>query len=566
MKLYQHGDIFIFEANYHERHIPRDAGFHWHVIPCHKKDCPPCLAELKKCWWTTDPAVAQKLIQYADAPACQKLIEIKQEKERIIAHSYADDHDIDIPVPDGLAYLPYQKAGIAFALRIFNGVIIADEMGLGKTIQALGIINACPDIHRILVICPASLKINWKREADKWLVRKRRVEIADSRFFPYFAEMVIINYDILKHHHESLREGEGWDMIIVDEGHYLKNPSAQRSKEVYGHKGKNENISPIPARRKLILTGTPIENRPEEIWALWKWIDPQNCPSQFDFMQRYYETERTQIYVRGGGGKKRTIWKYGNPKNLDDLQYRLRSTIMIRRKTEQVLKELPSKRRQIIELPYNGNKELIQHEIEVYAEYKEAVRQRQNMQEYNAEDEYRNRLAGLKELEQNKFAELARIRKELAISKLPYITQHMDDVLESVDKVIVFAYHREVIERLQDHFGNIAVHLYGGMNSTAKQEAVDRFDNDPAVRVFIASIIAAGVGLNLSISSHTIFAEIDYVPGRIEQAEKRNHRIGQERPVLIQFLLFEESLESRIAHSIVKKMEVIDQAINYQIA
>jgi len=119
-----------------------------------------------------------------------------------------------------------------------------------------------------------------------------------------------------------------------------------------------------------------------------------------------------------------------------------------------------------------------------------------------------------------------------------------------------------MVEKLQEHFGAAAVHLYGGMTGPAKQEAVDRFDRDPEVKLFIASILAAGVGLNLTVSNHEVFGEIDWVPGRIEQAEKRAHRIGQDRKVLVQTLVFESSLDAYMYKSIVEKMEKIDEALD----
>jgi hypothetical protein len=144
----------------------------------------------------------------------------------------------ELPVPDGLSYLGYQKAGIAYALDEQRaGVLIADEMGLGKTVQAIGVINASPDVHRVLIVCPASLKLNWRNECVKWLVRPASLHVRNGKTTSTIVHgsvagasisVEIINYDILK----KLPAGATWDLLILDESHYVKNPKAARSKLV----------------------------------------------------------------------------------------------------------------------------------------------------------------------------------------------------------------------------------------------------------------------------------------------------------------------------------------------
>lgn len=555
--------VFVFECGYMERHLPKDAGFQWHTDSCSQKWCPACLVGLGKGWFTASDVIAEKLIGLADESAIAALSESKKSREATLRQSHAQESDIEIPAPAGLDYLPYQRAGVAFAASR-EAALIGDEMGLGKTIQTIGLINYLPGIRRALVVCPASLKINWKRELKKWLMPEREwfIGIADSKSFPR-ADIVIINYDILGHHREELRRLP-WDLLVLDEGHFIKNPDANRSKEVYGGKVRGAKVPPIPAKRRLILTGTPIENRPAEIWALWRYLDPDGCPTQQRFMQTYYESEPQEVFIRGGGGKKRKITSYTEPRNLDDLQYRLRTTVMIRRKTADVLTELPPKRRQIIEIPQVDAAELIQQEFAAYREYKAAISARENARTLANERDYRERITRLRENENQSMANLASARKRLALKKVPFVAQHTEEMVDSAGKVVLFAYHREVIERLRQRFGASAVHLYGGMSAAEKQAAIDAFDNDPRVTVFVASIIAAGVGLNLTVSNHQIFAELDWVPGRIEQAEKRCHRIGQERPVLIQHIHFEESLDAFMAKKIIEKQAHIEKALDKQ--
>ena len=169
-----------------------------------------------------------------------------RDNDQAIADSQAVDADIEIPVPAGLSYLPYQKAGIAYATQR-QSTLIGDEMGLGKTIQAIGVINATAP-QTVLVVCPASLKINWKNEMIKWLVSKRDIQIVNGggEQIPETPDVVIINYDVLTKHQDAIN-ARTWDLVIMDEAHYIKNPKAKRTGVAVG----------IKANRKVVLTGPP---------------------------------------------------------------------------------------------------------------------------------------------------------------------------------------------------------------------------------------------------------------------------------------------------------------------
>ena len=266
--------------------------------------------------------------------------------------SRATDADVDVPRPSGLDYLPYQRAGIAYAM-VRPAVLIGDEMGLGKTIQAIGIINADPTIQKVLVVCPASLKINWARELAKWLVRPASVAIANGAFPA--ADIVVVNYDVLKKHSEAI-QSRAWDMLVVDECHYIKNPKAQRTTLALG----------IKARRRVFLTGTPICNRPAELWTLVQSLDPSGLGRSWrGFHERY--AGAFQHYVRTGRGSK-MIWDVSGASNLDELQDRLRASVMVRRLKKDVLTELPPKRRVVRELARTGAERILGEQDRVYRE------------------------------------------------------------------------------------------------------------------------------------------------------------------------------------------------------
>ena len=185
-----------------------------------------------KVWWTTDEAKAAKISRPDVVAAINaERMEAARAAQAAIEASRATDSDRDIPAPAGLAYLPYQRGGIAYAMER-DGVLIGDEMGLGKTPQSIGVINCDPNAKRALVICPASLKLNWLKELKRWLVRPMTIGVAEGNSFPN-TNVVIINYDIVARHRAKIDAIE-WDCLIVDECHYLKNPKAQRTKAILG--------------------------------------------------------------------------------------------------------------------------------------------------------------------------------------------------------------------------------------------------------------------------------------------------------------------------------------------
>ena len=459
--------------------------------------------------------------------------------------SRATDASIEIPAPEGLAYLPFQRAGIAFALAR-PSCLIADAMGLGKTIEALGVINADTSIRQVLVVCPASLKLNWLREAERWLVRPLRVHIANAKHWPTDADMLIVNYDIL-HVHAARIVATEWDLLIADEVHLVKNPKARRSKAFYA----------IRARRKLPLTGTPILNRPIELFPIINFLDPAGWPSFFPFAQRYADAHQ------GAFG-----WDFSGASHLDELQDRLRSTIMVRRLKSEVLTELPAKRRQIIEITANGAAGVVARERQAWTAQEDRTNALRDAVELaKATDdpaEYERAVSALQAGTRAAFAELARLRHETALAKVPKIIEHIAGALDGgTEKLVVFGHHHDVIAQLAEATSEYgAVVLTGETPLPARQAAVDRFQTDPSCRIFIGSITAAGVGLTLTAASHVLFAELDWVPANLSQAEDRCHRIGQRASVLVQHLVLDGSLDATMARRIVAKQEIIDRALD----
>lgn len=458
-----------------------------------------------------------------------------------IAGSQAVDAHIEIPAPQGLDYLPYQKAGIAFCSDKI-GSLIGDEMGLGKTIQAIGFLNLKPEIRKVLIVCPASLRINWLRELQKWLVHQRVISIAEPGLYPGMSDIVIINYDIVgKFDFSPLT----FDAVIVDEAHFMKSKKAKRTIA----------IKAIKSKYRLALTGTPIPNRPLEIFEIVNWLQPQEFPNLYRFAFKYCGA------TKGAFGLEFEM----KEDSLQKLQTKLRSTCMVRRLKKDVLKELPAKRRQVIEIASD--------DPAISAETAFAERHRDEMDKLRAalelakvSDDDEAYAIALKQLRAGvhiAFEEMAKIRCQTALAKIPLTIAHLKQCQEAgTPKIVVFCHHRECIERFQAELGHAAVHHYGGMDDAEKQASVDRFQNDPTCLWFIGSLKASGVGITLTAASHVVFHEEDWVPGTISQAEDRCHRIGQTDSVLVQHLVLEGSIDATMAKRTIEKQEVIDRALD----
>ena len=319
-----------------------------------------------------------------------------------IEDSVATNSDMQIPVPAGLEYLPYQKAGIAYAAGR-KSTLIGDEMGLGKTIQAIGTINVT-NPKTVLVVCPASLKLNWKNEMVKWLVSERTIDVVNGggEQIPSNPDVVIINYDVLTKHAKAL-QSRTWDMVIMDEVHKIKNPKAKRTVVAVS----------IKAKRKVLLTGTPITNRPIELQPIAGYLDPESFGNFFYFAKKY-----------AGAYKGRFGWDFSGSSNLDELQRRLRQSFMIRRKKDEVLKDLPAKVRQVIVLPSKGYTQELTKEFDALSDAVEET-----------------------SFEEVSFEKMSEVRHEMALAKVNDVVDHLMDLEH---QVVVMAHHKDVVQGIKE--------------------------------------------------------------------------------------------------------------------
>ena len=430
---------------------------------------------------------------------------------------------------NGKTMMPFQKVGLEFAEATGGNCLIADQMGLGKTVEALAYLALHPEMRPAVIVCPASLKLNWQREAEAWLEAGDKIEIiSGGKLHELTGDIIIINYDILKKWLPSLKEYTT-KIIIYDEAHALKNPKAARSKAAA------ELAVEVPHR--ILLTGTPVLNRPAELWNQLTIIDPEQYHSNrfFQWHKRYADAKRLHF------GKK-TVYDFTGASNLDELAVSLK-TIMIRRTKDQVLPELPEKRRQTLLIPIDNRKEYDRAEKEFVAwmtEQKGA--------------EAAERASSVEQL-----AKIEYLRQIAVRGKMKLATGWIANFLESGEKLVVFATHKETIDELMHVFGECVVKIDGSVSSEKRQAAVDSFQNDPAIKLFVGNIQAAGVGITLTAAADVVFLELAWTPALMEQAEDRCHRIGQKNAVNVYYLLAEQTIDGRIASMLEGKRDVIDQ-------
>lgn len=521
--------VYHWRGTYDDRHLPKAAGFRWH--------------KAKKVWWTKDPVAAVELIEYADAP-CQAALAksgITAKKEA----SRAMDADLDIPAPDGLELFGFQKAGIKFILdNDRQHIMIGDEMGVGKTIQVIGYMNVTRP-GRTLIVPPASLKLNWKREMERWSVHGPKVQVLSGNMAQVDpdADVVIVNYDILRGGSPTFKSVMfyDWDLVVVDEIHKLKSATTQQTKAILGHWTKKSGVSPCiiqKAKKSIVLTGTPIPNKPIEIFPILQRL----APDVAGMNKRRFGEKFCNLHHNGFG------LDWNGSSNEEELNARLRSSgFMIRRLKSDVLPQLPDKTRTPVIVAAKGA--AVKGALKMEA----AATKGKDLTDIGR--------TGVPV----DFDMMSEVRQQMGVAKVPAVVDYVKEILIEQDKVVIMAHHREVVRQLRDALVDYdPVVVTGATKATARDDNVREFQTDPGTRVFIGNIMAAGVGLTLTAASHVVFAEMDWVPGNNVQAEDRVHRIGQGDPVTIHYLAIEGSLDAHILRTWLAKEGTIHKILDAQ--
>lgn len=427
---------------------------------------------------------------------------------------------VPFPLPNGMEYLPYQVAGIEWMLsNPLDSMLIGDDMGLGKSLQAIGFANE-RRIKDILIICPSVVINNWENELRKFhskqdlIIQKihHKVDIWSKK-----ADVIIVSYNLF-----DPEKCFNKKLLIVDEAHYLRTGKSKRTKAILGKK------TLIHFRYKLFLTGTPILNRPVELYTLIKAINHvaiNNC-DKHTYGLRFCGA-RLDSFGR---------WDYSGHSNLDRLNEILRDSIMLRREKEDVLTQLPDKRINIIQFDMDSTVAHLDAQIQPFKE--EIVKRSHHG-------------AGLDGV--------AVKRREIAEKKILPVVEYLRMVLENVDKLVVFAYHRSVIAAIREHLKEFGVSIViGGMSADDKTKNVNSFVQGNN-RILLGNIQAAGVGINLVNASRVVFAEADWVAGNNNQAIDRCYRIGQKNFVQVDFLVYKNSIDEYILKANFKKQKISEQ-------
>jgi SNF2 family DNA or RNA helicase len=376
---------------------------------------------------------------------------------------------------------------------------------------------------KILIVCPASLKINWQREIENYT--DRSVYISEGKNFSIEHDFVIVNYDILKNFYdlknktESLITQGNFDLIILDEAHYVSNGQAARTKLVNSFSKKCERV--------WLLTGTPMTNRPMNYFNLLSLVESPVAANWMAYAKSYCNGFQFSV-------GKRKLWNVTGASNLDELRERTQSHIL-RRLKEDVL-DLPDKIITPVYLRLQSK------------DYEELMGEYYNWYDNNSEESSSLTI---------QFGKLMKVRKVIAEEKVKNTIELAENIIEQGKKVIIFTNFTDTLRTIYEHFGKQAVYLDGSCSKPHRQKAVDDFQENDKIKVFVGNLKAAGVGITLTSAEAVIMNDLSFVPAEHAQAEDRSHRIGQKNSTSVYYPLFENTIEGAIYDILNRKKKII---------
>ncbi len=422
---------------------------------------------------------------------------------------------------------PYQRAGAAW-LAERPRALLADEMGLGKSAQAIAACDAT-GAQEVLVICPASVIETWKREFRK------------------FSRMGIVpqctSYEGATKYDSTSKSDKRFDILILDECHYLKTPTSKRTRAVFGEKCDGVGGLIERADRVICLSGTPMPNNPAELWPALRALAPETITnsksgkpySYWQFVSKYCRT------VDKGFGQ-----QIVGAKNHDKLAEAIKPFVLRRLKAE-VLKDLPPIRFDTLHMEGRIPPELLGPEADMIRAALES-----------------DGVEGLRSLTPY----VATLRRLTGLAKAWPAAEWVKTWLECCDdKIVIFAHHQEVIQAIHDKVKStdyLTVFLTGATAPLNRMKAIDAFQNNPRCRIFLGQIQAAGTGITLTAASDVLFVESSWVPAENQQAAMRVHRIGQKNACLIRFATLAGSIDEQIQRAVARKTADISQVLDVE--
>jgi SNF2 family DNA or RNA helicase len=396
---------------------------------------------------------------------------------------------------------------------------------------------------KILIVCPSSVKINWQREINYY--QEFDIAIINGKEWKD-AKFTIINYDILKNFHtiktETNKEkyhlienqhllDSKFDLCIIDEAHNLKNKDSKRGAIM------SDICKTID--KVWLLSGTPVANRPMDYFNLLKLIKSPLTENWKYFATRYCEGRQITTTLKNGFKKK--VWLTNGASNLEELSIKTRN-IFLRRLTEDFV-DMPD--RTVTPLINDLTKEQKKQYEQLWEDY--LIERENNKKTVNI---------------QRDLVELGLLRKYMAMETIPHTIELVDEIIEQGNKVVIFTCFTEELLALANHYGNKCVVHYGQLSDKEKQRSVDEFQNrEDGPMVFIGNIISAGVGITLTRAHYVVFNSFDWVPGNSEQSEFRCFRIGQKNNVKIYYNLFNDTIITKMWHTLNYKKEIINKII-----
>jgi SWI/SNF-related matrix-associated actin-dependent regulator 1 of chromatin subfamily A len=450
-------------------------------------------------------------------PVLERLLDEHRRAADAVRRSRATEAD---PLPEVAAVLggelaPFQWAAVRYALEA-RGSFLADEQGLGKTVEALATLEA-DGAYPAVVVCPASMKLTWQREAERWLPH-RSVTVAHGRgSVAPAADITVLNYEIVAAHYEHLARRRP-QALVIDESHYCKNPRAKRTHAV------RRLAAAVPAGGlRLALTGTPVLNHAEELIAQLRIIGR---------MDDFGSGARFASQFRGMVSEERLHWH-------------MRRRCFVRRLKAEVLPQLPAKRQVVVPIALTNTSEYRLAERDVI----EWLRtQPLDLSELNA------KIAAT--LRAQRLAQLGTLQRLAARGKLAAALAWIDDFLASGEALVVFARHIEVQHAVLERFPT-ALHLLGEDSLLAREASIAAFQEPSGPQLIVAATRVAAQGITLTRASNVAFLELEWTPAMHDQAEDRCHRIGQRDAVTAWYLLAAKTIDETMARLIQSKRALV---------
>ena len=457
-----------------------------------------------------------------------KLDRIDPAIEKWYSSLMEDTELVEVEVKDFKKVLrSFQKKAVGFLDKRNGRGLLGDEMGLGKTIESLAWLQKHKAKRPALVVCPASVKLNWAQEVKDCMGVKATVLYGKTPSVPHRADVLIINYDILQAWEKTLMSLH-LKVIILDECHMIKNRNAKRTEVVKRMAKKIPHV--------IAMSGTPVINRPVEMFNAINLIEPGLFPSFFKYAQKYCGAKHN------GFG-----WDFTGASRTEELHNILTKTIMLRRLKKDVLKELPEKIRTVIPLEIINRKE-----------YKKLDEDFEDTVQKSLDKVEGTNSAGAEAL-----VKIEMLKQCCLRGKINSCVQWIEDFIDGGEKLVVFCWHKAAVQQLAEKFKDICVVLDGSTKQLDRQIVVDQFQNDDKIRLFIGNIKAAGIGITLTAASSTCFIELGWTVSEHRQAEDRVHRIGQEADsVNAYYLVAQDTIEEEIADMLDKKKCVVDNILD----